>query len=209
MVSLVHQQMVHCGLDRKALGDRLAEGCNRAKAFRRLDRFLQGEQLAPEFIDRLAAELDIPADQLAVAWEAQRDLEKARLIHSGRRFIEGVMERRGPHLWGRLPEKYVPSLLTILGPEHYLLILLGEEIIQLPHYEEMQEVGQRVREHYQHHRRCRLIGYDYRRSLHEVFRFDVDGEYLGRVDGEVTEMHSQIRIKHRNGNALRHFLHQS
>ncbi len=59
---------------------------------------------------------------------------------------------------------------------------LPEEIAELSHYEMSLAVGEAVREHYQNHRRCRLIGYEFRQSLDPIYRFDTEGEYLGRVD---------------------------
>ena len=104
------------------------------------------------------------------------------------------MARRGPHLWGRLPEKYHPSLITVLGAEHFLLVRLPEEFAKLSHYEMLQEVGEAVRDHYQNHRRCRLIGYDYRQSWDEVYRFDADGEYVRRVDGNPLDSRTFVRV---------------
>ena len=104
------------------------------------------------------------------------------------------MERRGPHLWGILPDNYHPSLFTVLGAEFFLLVRLPEEIIEQAHFEQMQEVGQLAQIHYQHHRRCRLSGYDYRQSLDAVYRFEVDGEYVCRVDGDPMDSKTYVKI---------------
>jgi len=105
-----------------------------------------------------------------------------------------AMARRGPHLWGIMPERYHPSLITILGTEFFLLVRLPEEVTRLPHYEQMREVGEFVREYYRGYRRCELVGYEFRRSLHAVFRFDTDGQYLGRVDGDPLDSRTFVRI---------------
>ncbi|MCB1232848.1 MAG: hypothetical protein KDN19_21570 [Verrucomicrobiae bacterium] len=75
-----------------------------------------------------------------------------------------------------------------------MLVRLPEDVARLSHYEMIREVGEVVRAHYQHQRRCRLVGYDYRRSLHEVFRFDVDGEYVRRVDGGPLDSRTFVSI---------------
>ncbi|MCB1236712.1 MAG: hypothetical protein KDM91_16725 [Verrucomicrobiae bacterium] len=96
-----------------------------------------------------------------------------------------------------MPPKYRPSLITILGPEFFLLNRLPEDIVELPDYEQMREVGRLVRECYANDRRCQLIGYEYRRSLHEVFHFGVDGEFLGRIEEPPVECEAFVRIGNR------------
>lgn len=194
LLGLIRQHMRSRGVDRRELGHSLAEGGNPTKAFRRLDELLRGEQFRPEVVQRVAFALQIPAEQLAVAQEAHDSLEVEGRAESNRRRMEEAMERRGPHLWGILPSGYYPSLFTVLGAEPFLLVRLPEEIARLSHYEMIREVGAVVREHYQHRRRCRLEGYDYRRSLHEVFRFDVDGGYVRRVDGDPLDSRTFVRV---------------
>ena len=202
VVTLIRQHMVRRNINRKALGHLLASGGNASKAFRRLDQLLRGERLVTGFVQQVAAALQIPSGQLAVAWEAH-DRRKQEEQHEARwKTATEAMERRGPHLWGILPKNYLPSLFTILGAEHYLLVTLPEEVVELPHFEQMQEVGRIAREHYEHHRRCRLVGYEYRRSLWDVHRFDADGECLGRVDGPISEPRTLVRIGGREAERL-------
>lgn len=186
--------MLSCGMERYELGLILAEGGNATKAFRRLDELLRGDRFVPAVVERVAAVLQIPSGQLAVVWEAHEKDEKERAIANSKRVMEETMARRGPHLWGRLPENYYPSLITILGPEFFLLVRLPEEFVKLSHYEMIREVGEAVREHYRNHRRCRLIGYDYRQSLDAVYRFDAAGEYVRRVDGDPLDSKTFVRI---------------
>lgn len=194
LIGLIQQHMRSRGVDRRELGHRLAEGGNPAKAFRRLDQLLRGERFRPEVIQRVANALQIPTEQLAVAQEANESLETEKRAVTNRTRMEETMKRRGPHLWGLLPAGYHPSLITVLGAEFFLLVRLPDEVARLSHYEMIREVGEAVREHYKQHRRCRLVGYDYRRSLHEVFRFDVNGGYVRRVDGDPLDSRTFVRI---------------
>lgn len=170
------------GLDRKKLGHRLSSGKNPTKAFRRLDEFLADRAIHASFVERLGETLQVPSEQLEVAWEAHTATEEMRKLRAAQEAAEEAMRRRGPHLWGILPDKYYPSLITILGPEFFLLVRLPEEFAELPHYEMTVEVGQAVRDHYQNHKRCRLVGYEFRQAVDEVFRFDTAGIYLGRLE---------------------------
>jgi|GEM_PF-1590349 hypothetical protein len=194
ITDLIRKGMLSRGIKRHELGLMLAEGKNTTKAYRRLDELLRGDRFVPAVVQRVSAMLQIPSEQLAVVWEAHEKQERERTAESCRRETEETMARRGPHLWGRLPEKYYPSLITVLGAEFYLLVRLPEELVKLSHYEMIREVGEAVREHYQHHRRCRLIGYDYCQSLDEVYRFDADGEYVRRVDGNPLDSKTFVRI---------------
>lgn len=197
VIALIRQRMIRQGVDRQQLGHALSAGRNSAKALRRLDQFLGGERFVPDFIEKVAEVLQIPAGQLAVARESRDAKEQELREASARRGMEEAMARRGPHLWGRLPAKYHPSLFSVLGAEFFLLIRLPEEFARLSSYEMIRDVGRAVREHYQHHRRCRLIGYDFRQSLDAVYRFDVDGEYVRRVEGEPLETQTFVRIGNR------------
>ena len=185
--ALIRQQMERRGIDRKALGHLLADGKNVTKAFRRLDEFLRSEAYRPEFIQRVAELLQIPSEQLAVAWESHCEMEENLRVEAARKQWEKTMARRGPHFWGILPENYYPSLITVLGAEFFLLVRLPEEFADLPQYEMTVEVGRVVRNHYQNHRRCRLAGYEFRPDLNNAYRFDTEGEYLGRVDGNLRD----------------------
>ena len=194
IIHLIRQHMVRRNIDRKTLGYLLADGRNASKTFRRLDQLLRGERLTHGFLQRVAMALQIPVGQLAVALEAHDRRGQERYQEARRMAMEVAMERRGPHLWGILPVKYLPSLITVLGAEHYLLVRLPEQIVKLPHFEQMQEAGRSVHEHYRRQRRCRLVGYEYRRSLREVYRFDVDGQYEGRVDGNPLDSRTFVRV---------------
>lgn len=203
VVSLIRQHMVRGGIDRKALGHLLANGKNATKAFRRLDELLRGEEFRPEFVQRVVELLQIPPEQLAVARETQEGQAEEQRLSAAQRAAQETMKRRGPHLWGILPENYHPSLITILGPEFFLLFRLPEEFADLPHYEMTIAVGEAIREHYQNHRRCRLIGYEFRQSLADVFRFDTLGEYMGRAEESATGGRSEIRVGNRTCDRLR------
>lgn len=194
ILALIRQRMTVLGFTRRELGHLLATVRNATKTFRRLDQLLRSERFLPEFIQRIADVLQIDAGQLAVAREAHVLWEQERQVERGRWAMEEAMARRGPHLWGIMPPGYSPSLFTILGAEFFLLVMLPMEVTRLPHYEQMHEVGKCVREHFLHQRRCELVGYEYRRSLHAVFRFDVGGEYLGRVDGDPLDSRTFVRV---------------
>jgi len=122
---------------------------NLTKGCRRLDRNLAGEIREPDFLIRLARELAIPAAQLEVALEVTGDREKraAASLAEARRRAE--FARRGPHLWAILPRGYYPSLITVLGPAHFLLVPVPAEIVGLPDYEQFQEVGAIARAHFE------------------------------------------------------------
>lgn len=194
VVALIRQRMAQCGVNRKTLGHLLAEGGNPTKSFCRLDEVLRGERFRLLIIQKVAVMLQIPVGEFEVALEAHDQREREKRLESSKKALEETMRRRGPHLWGRLPKNYHPSLLTVLGAEFFLLVRLPEELARLSHYEMIQEVGDAVRDHYQHHRRCRLIGYDYRQSLHAVYRFDAEGDYVRRLDGNLLEPKTFVRI---------------
>lgn len=194
VLALVRQHMEREGIDRRTLGERLAGGGDLAKALRRVDELLQGERLRPAVLERVVVALGIPPSHLEVALEASEGARSEDEREAARHQAEATMERRGPHLWGRLPENYHPSLVTVLGPEFWLLVPVPREVLDLPDYEQMAEVGRIARDHYQNHRRCRLVGYDYRRSLHEVFRFGPEGDFLGRIASDLCGGGSFVRI---------------
>ena len=185
LVALVRQHMDRQGLDRKKLGHRLSSGKNPTKAFRRLDEFLADRAIHASFVERLGETLQVPSEQLEVAWEAHTATEEMRKLRAAQEAAEEAMRRRGPHLWGILPFNYSPSLITILGPEFFLLFKLPEEFAELPHYEMTLEVGEVIRDHFENHRRCRLAGYEFRQSVNEVNLFDTQGLHLGRRDDSV------------------------
>ncbi len=182
LIVLVRQHMHRQGIDRKALVERLLTGKNDSKKYRRVDEFLSRERFLPEPIARIAGVLGIPDGQLAVAWEAHEREQQERLAEALWQAKLKRMQRRGPHLWAILAKGYRPSLITVLGPEPFLLIRLPPDIVELPDYEQMQEVGRYARENWQKNGGSRpLSGYEYRRSLSEAFRFSLEGEYLGRL----------------------------
>lgn len=154
----------------KALGyTNLTKGC------RRLDDHLRGERRDMEFLLRLAQTLEIPIAQLKVALEATEVQERSTQLQS-------TFARRGPHLWVVLPPGYYPSLITVLGPEFFLLVPVPQEIVELADYEQFREVGAMARAHFKgENRRVRQVaGYRYWRSLAETYEFSTDGEFLGR-----------------------------
>jgi hypothetical protein len=194
VVALIRQRMERAGIDRRALGERLAEGGNLSKALRRVDELLRGEAFRPAVAERVASALGIPPSQLAVAREADEAVVQRRKAEEDFRLAVETMERRGPHLWGRLPPDYWPSLITVLGPESWLLVPVAAELLDLPDHEQLLEVGAIARYHYRELRRCRLVGYDYRRSLDEVFRFDSEGEFLGRFDSPLAASRWGVQV---------------
>jgi len=192
--ALFRQGMQRMGLDRRALGERLAAGGSFPKALRRLDEILGGERYRPQIVRRLAAVLEIPDDVLAVAWEEHDRQVLEHEAELDRIYSEQTMKRRGPHLWGRLPDRYFPSLISIVGPEFWLLFPLPEGIVQLPDDEQMLAVSQHIRDHCGPRGGSRLVGYDYCRALDEVFRFDLEGNFEGRVDASAVSCRSGFRI---------------
>jgi hypothetical protein len=158
---------------------------NLTKGCRRLDRHLAGEIREPEFLNRLARVLAIPSANLEVALEVTEGREKKIAAAAAEARRRAEFARRGPHLWVTLPRGYYPSLITVLGPAHFLLVPVPAEIVGLPDYEQFQEVGAIARAHFNDpHRRVREVaGYWYRRSLDETFEFSTEGECLGRTEG--------------------------
>lgn len=158
---------------------------NLTKGCRRLDRHLEGEIREADFLNRLARVLSIPSAHLAVALEVTEGREKKMAAATAEARRRAEFARRGPHLWVTLPWDYWPSLITVLGPAHFLLVPVPAEIVELPDYEQFQEVGAIAREHFNHpHRRVQEVaGYRYRRSLDEAFAFSTEGEWLGRTEG--------------------------
>lgn len=203
VILLIQKAMRAKSVSRRELGHAFAEGRSRNKAFRRLDELLRGERLVPEVVQEVAELLHIPAEQLAVAWESHEQREHEKSTERSRREMEEVMARRGPHLWGRLPANYHPSLITILGPEFFLLARLPQEYSELAHYEMIEAVGEAVRERYQKQRRCRLIGYEFRQSPRDVFLFDTSGRYIKRVGRLAHEGKSSIHVGNREFGKLR------
>jgi hypothetical protein len=158
---------------------------NLTKGCRRLDRHLAGEIRETEFMIRLARVLAIPSAHLEVALEVTEGREKKIAAAAAEARRREEFARRGPHLWAILPRGYYPSLITVLGPAHFLLVPVPAEFVGLPDYEQFQEVGAIARAHFKDpHRRVREVGgYRYRRSLDETFAFSAEGEWLGRTNG--------------------------
>lgn len=158
---------------------------NLTKGCRRLDRHLAGEIREPDFLNRLARVLAIPPAQLEVALEVSEGREKKVAAAAAEARRREEFARRGPHLWVTLPQGYYPSLITVLGPAHFLLVPVPAEIAGLPDYEQFQEVGAIARDHFNDPRRRvrHVAGYRYRRSLDDTFAFTTEGECLGRTEG--------------------------
>jgi len=186
--------MAKRGIDRKSLGQYLSAGGNTAKAFRRLDDLLSGTRISEAYVRRVCSALRIPDEQFAVAWEAHLDQVMVWRVESRQRAAEEMMKRRGPHLWGVLPKGYHPSLITVIGPESFLLVRLPEGITEMPDFEQIIAVGSVARVHYAEHRRCRLSGYEYRASVDAVYLFSVKGENLGRKEGPLSSSRSYVQI---------------
>lgn len=176
------------------MGQLLSNGGNTAKAFRRLDEVLSETKVAESFVHRVCRVLNVPDEQLAVAWEAHLDQVMAWRVESRKRAAQEMMDRRGPHLWGVLPKGYHPSLITVIGPESFLLVQLPEGIAELPEFEQLSRVGIIARHHYAEQRKCRLVEYEFRASLHRVYRISVDGECLGQTEAELSDSRSIVRI---------------
>jgi len=157
---------------------------NLTKGCRRFDRHLAGEIREPDFLIRLARVLAIPSAHLEVALEVTEGREKKIAAAAAEARRREEFARRGPHLWVTLPQGYWPSLITVLGPAHFLLVPVPAELVGLPDYEQFQEVGTIARAHFNDpHRRVREVaGYRYRRSLDEAFAFTTEGECLGRTN---------------------------
>jgi hypothetical protein len=158
---------------------------NLTKGCRRLDRHLEGEIREADFLNRLARVLAIPSGHLEVALEVTEGREKKMAAATAEARRRAEFARRGPHLWAILPRGYYPSLITVLGPAHFLLVPLPAEIVGSPDYEQFQEVGAIARAHFNDpHRRVREVaGYWYRRSLDETFEFSAEGEWLRQKEG--------------------------
>jgi hypothetical protein len=197
IVALIHHWKAKRGIDRTSLGQSLSAGGNTAKSFRRLDELLSGAKVSEEFVLRVCKALRIPEGQIAVAWEAHLDQVMAWRVESRRRAAEEMMERRGPHLWGILPKGYHPGLITITGPEGFLLVRLPRGITEMPESEQLNAVGSIARVHYAEHRRCRLDGYEYRAAIGNVSHFSTEGVNLGRIEGLPSDSYSSVRIGNR------------
>lgn len=185
-------------LDRRGVVDGLQRQ-NRSKSFRRLDQHLSGVAGEIIFLREVAQVLKIPFPQVEAALEhdsQQLERELARERHEG---AVRWFERTGPHLWITLPGNYSPSLITVLGPEFFLLVPVPSDIIELPDYEQFQEVGIIVRAHFNDpNRRPRQIaGYRFRRTFEESFNFNTEGDFLGRIDGATPS--SVVRTSFRRG----------
>lgn len=197
VLALILRHIQREGMTRRDLAETLAEGGNRPKTFRRLDHLLRGERLVPGFVRAVAEALHIPFARLAYAWGEHELQENEREQEEERRFYENAMERRGPHLWVLLPQGYRPPLVSFVGTEFYLLVRLRSEIADLSHDEQMREVAEVAREHYRNPGRrhpSQIAGYEYRWSLDESFRFDVGGNYIGRVEGRWSEPRTGVSI---------------
>jgi len=184
ITQLLSRTVKQSGLARVQIVEALGYS-NLSKGCRRLDRHLAGEIRDADFMARLAQVLAVPTVQLEVALEATvaQEMKAEDLAREADR--RSTFARRGPHLWTILPSGYHPSLITVLGPEFFLLVTIPSEVVELPDYEGLLEVGAIARAHFgDPNRRVRqAAGYIYRRSLDETFGFTTEGECLGRRDG--------------------------
>lgn len=158
---------------------------NRSKAFRRLDELLSGIPSETGFLREVADLLGIPPKQVEVALEFDRESDSREHAERIEQANREWFNRTGPHLWVILPRGYHPSLITVLGPDHFLLVPVPPAVIGLPDFEQLQEVGAIARAHFADPRRrvCEVAGYRFRRSLDETFEFSTEGDCLGRIEG--------------------------
>jgi len=181
--ALIQQRLAASGKSRRELIDLLTR-TNRSKAFRRLDQLLNGEPCGAAFLKEVAEVLAIPMSLIEVALAF--DLQTADREREQRREEEWArwIEKTGPHLWVVLPKDYLPSLITVIGPEFFLLVPVPPALLDLPDYEQFLEVGALARAHFQNPgRRARKVaGYLFRRNTEEAFRFSPEGDFLGRAD---------------------------
>jgi hypothetical protein len=181
--ALIQQRLAASGKSRSEVIDLLAR-TNRSKAFRKLDQLLNGEPGGAAFLKEVAEVLSIPESLIAVAVEF--DLQREDRERRQRREEEWArwFEKTGPHLWVVLPKDYLPSLITVIGPEFFLLVPVPRALLDLPDYEQFLEVGALARAHFQSpKRRARKVaGYLFRRNTEETFRFSPEGEFQGRTE---------------------------
>ncbi|MBL9160616.1 MAG: hypothetical protein JNJ70_24250 [Verrucomicrobiales bacterium] len=158
---------------------------NRSKAFRRLDELLSGNPSETTFLREVAEVLGIPLNQIEVALEFDRESDSREHAERIEQANREWFDRTGPHLWVILPKGYCPSLITVLGPDYFLLVPVPPAVIALPDFEQLQEVGGIARAHFADpKRRVREVaGYRFRRSLDETFEFSTEGDCLGRMEG--------------------------
>lgn len=182
--SLLGKALRESGLDRRGLVD-LLPSKNRSKSFRRLDRHLSGEVAELGFLKEIGEVLGIPFAQIETAMEYDRETWERECVRCREKEAIRWFERTGPHLWVILPKDYHPSLIAVLGPEFFLLVPVPQEVIELPDYEQFQQVGAIARAHFSDpKRRVREVaGYRFRRSLEETFEFSTEGDCLGRKEG--------------------------
>lgn len=206
VANLLKKAMSESGLDRRALVAQLPR-TNRSKSFRRLDGHLSGETAEPNFLKEVGEVLGIPLAQIETVLDYERRLEEEE--YARRREEEQVrwFERTGPHLWIVLPRGYHPSLITILGPAHFLLIPVPAGLAELSDYEQFAEIGAIIRAHYAgpRDRVTQIAGYRYRRSLDETFEFSTEGEFLGRLEGPRPTSEVVLRVRG-GGRAFRRIL---
>jgi hypothetical protein len=158
---------------------------NCSKAFRRLDELLSGNPSETRFLRGVAEVLEIPLKQVGVALEFDRESDSREHAERIEQANREWFDRTGPHLRVVLPRGYHPSLITVLGPDHFLLVPVPPTVIALPDFEQLQEVGVIARAHFADpKRRVREVaGYCFRRSLDETFEFSTEGDCLGRIEG--------------------------
>lgn len=158
---------------------------NRSKAFRRFDELLSGNPSETGFLREVAEVLGLPLNQIEIALEFDRESDSREHAERTEQANREWFNRTGPHLRVILPKGYHPSLITVLGPDHFLLVPVPPTVIGLPDFEQLQEVGAIARAHFADpKRRVREVaGYRFRRSQDETFEFSTDGDCLGRMKG--------------------------
>lgn len=201
---LVEQAMLASGKGRRGVIDLLARA-NRSKAFRRLDQLLSGETCGLAYLKEIAETLSIPISQIEVALEFDLQTEALERKHHQEEEWTRWFEKTGPHLWVILPEDYLPSLITVIGPEYFLLVPVPSTLLDLPDYEQFVEVGATARAHFQSTQRRvrRVAGYLFRRNVEETFLFAPEGDFLGRCEGP---RHCKVVTGFGDGNVLRGLL---
>ena len=68
-------------------------------------------------------------------------------------------------------------MITVLGPEYFLLVHVPPDVVELPDYEQFLEVGAIARVYFNDPKRRlqQVAGYRFRHSLDEVFVFPSKG----------------------------------
>lgn len=182
--ALLRKGLAASGKSRGEMIDLLGRA-NRSKAFRRFDDLLSGKPSETVFLREVAEVLALPLNQIEVALEFDRESDSREHAERIEQANREWFDRTGPHLWVILPKGYHPSLITVLGPDHFLLVPVPPAVIALPDFEQLQEVGAIARAHFADpKRRVREVaGYRFRRSLNETFEFSTEGDCLGRKEG--------------------------